>query len=251
MNKVYFGFLFLGMLLISSCTSYESLLSYNESAIPGTPQSINNFKPLRIKSHDLLSIQISSVDGDAIQAFQLSTGGESGSAGHLYLVNSDGFIEFPTLGSIAVKGLEIETAKDTIQALLSPYFTQKPIVQVKLDNFTVNVHGEVGGGGTFRINNDRLTVIEAVIMAGDFTNYSRRDSVLIIRENENIREFAYVNFNSADIFNSPYFYLQQNDVIYIRPNKSKVNTVRDPASRFLPWVSTLVSMAALLFSITR
>lgn len=254
MNKTYRFLLYLGILLISGCTSYESLLSYNESSIPSSPQNINNFKPLHIKPHDLLSIQISSTDAVAVQAFQLSngaTGEQNASNANEYLVNNEGYIEFPTLGRIELKGLEIEAAKDKILGLLSPYFAQNPIVQVKLNNFTVNVHGEVGKGGAFSVNNDRLTVIEAVIMAGDFTSYSRRDSVLIIRENEGIREFVYVDFNSAEIFNSPHFYLQQNDVIYIKPSKNKTSTVRDPSSRYLPWVSTLVSVAALVFAVTR
>ena len=237
--------------MINACTPYETLVSYNESAIPTTPQNITNFEPLKIKAHDLLTIRISSANGQAIKAFQLTSSEENGSSAGQYLVNSKGFIEFPTLGSIELARLEIEAAQDKILRLLSPYFEQNPIVQVKLNNFTVNVHGEVSGGGSFSVNNDRLTVIEAVTMAGDFTSYSRRDSVLIIRENEGVRQFGYVDFNSADIFNSPYFYLQQNDVIYVQPTKNKISSVRDPSSRFLPWVSTLVSVAALVITVTR
>lgn len=253
MNNTYLSIIgLLGLLMISACTPYETLLSYNESTIPSTPQNIINFEPLRIKAHDLLTIQISSIDGVAAQAFQLSSAGdEDNNNVSQYLVNSKGFIAFPTLGNIELKGLEIEEAQDKVLGLLSPYFKLNPIVQVKLNNFTVNVHGEVSNGGSFRIDNDRLTIIEAVTMAGDFTTYSRRDSVLIIRENEGVREFAYVNFNSAEVFNSPYFYLQQNDVVYVQPTKNKISSVRDPSSRYLPWVSTLVSVAALIITVTR
>jgi polysaccharide export outer membrane protein len=145
----------------------------------------------------------------------------------------------------------MEEAKAKILTLLDPYFETLPIVNLRLLNFRISVNGEVNGPGTFTIPNERVTIIEAVTMAGDFTSYSRRDSVLIVREADGVRTFGYVDFNSADVFTSPYFYLHQNDVIYIRPEKTKIGTVRDPATRVLPWVTTVVSVTAFIISILR
>ncbi|MEM6963170.1 MAG: polysaccharide biosynthesis/export family protein [Bacteroidota bacterium] len=240
--------------LMSSCTSYQSLLSYNEyPQIPKEPQLITNFKPLTVQPSDILRIRISSIDPKAVAPFSTASTdreGTSASGYDEYLVNSEGMIEFPTIGKITVKGLRIEEVKATILEQLTPYFSQPPIIQVRLTNFRVNVNGEVGSPGSFAVFNDRFTIIEAITRAGDFTSYSRRDSILIIREQDGVRDFGYVNFNSSDIFSSPYFYLQQNDVVYVRPTKAKVNSVRDPSSRVLPWISAGVSVAVLIFTIS-
>lgn len=238
--------------LSSSCTSYKALVNYNEdSDFFKNPQQITNFKPLTIQANDILRIRVSSLDATAVAPFSISSSDQEGSGFDEYLVNSDGDIELPTIGKVAMVGLELEAAKAKVLELLSPYFSQAPIVQVRLVNFRVNVNGEVSSPGTFGVNNDRFTIIEAITLAGDFTSDSRRDSILIVREQNGVRNFGYVNFNSAEIFSSPYFYLQQNDVIYVRPNKTKVNSVRDPATRFLPWISVGVSVILLVFSVSR
>jgi len=245
--------LFFGVLIwTSSCTSYQSLLSYNEyPLIPVEPQAIVNYTPLKIQANDILKIQISSIDAIAVQPFQVGGTSESSAALSNYLVNSTGNIIFPTVGEINLKGLEIEEAQEAILEKLTPYFTEAPIVQVRLVNFKVNVNGEVTRPGSYSVINDRLSIIEAITLAGDFTPYSMRDSILIIREMDGMRSFGYVNFNTAEVFNSPYFYLQQNDVVYIRPEKTKVNSIRDPAVRILPWVTTAASLTALIISISR
>jgi len=248
------------LLFLGSCTSYKSLLNYNEiPRIPQGPQAITNFQPIVIQPNDLIRINISSLDKDAASPFSLSggtvdqQGGNTGASSGFdtYLVSSNGDIDFPTVGKIRLKGLQIEEAKEKILSLLNPYFKQAPIVQLRLTNFKVNVNGEVNRPGSFQVSNDRVTIIEAVTLAGDFTNYARRDSILIIREQDGVRDFGYVTFNSAEIFSSPYFYLQQNDVVYVQPDKTKVAAVRDPANRFLPWISAIVSVIALSITVSR
>ena len=251
------SFFFIALLLsTSSCVTYPSLLNYQQAPrLPIDPQNISNFEPLTIQANDILQIRISSSSDLAIQPFSMGGGtneeGQGGSSYDEFLVNSEGNIEFPTLGTIAVKGLTTESIKNQLLDRLNPYFEEPPIVQVQLTNFRVNVNGEVARPGSFTVNNGRLTIIEALTMAGDFTPYSRRDSVLIIREENGLRSFGYVDFYSAEVFESDYFYLQQNDVVYVQPQKTKVNSVRDPSSRFLPWVTAFVSLAALVISINR
>lgn len=244
------------LLLLSSvlgCTSYDSLLNYNEPpGIPTENQLISNYIPLRIQVNDRLQIGISSTDAAAIRSFVMGAGeSNGGSAANEYLVDSKGYIDLPTIGQLQVTGMLLEEIKLKIKELLSPYLQQPPVVQVTLTNFRININGEVGRPGNYQIPNNRVSIIEAMSLAGDFTSYSRRDSILIIREEAGIRKFGYVDFNSSDLFSSPYFYLQQNDVIYVRPARTKVTSVRDPASRYLPWLTAAISSIALIFTITR
>jgi len=230
-----------------SCTSYEGLINYHQSPrIPTEPQIIKNHRPITVQTNDILAIRVLSTNPMSAQPFNLS--GEEGGG---YLVNSQGYIDFPTIGKIKLQGLEIEGVKTKIIASLSPYFEENPIIQVRLTNFRVNVNGEVGSPGSFTVDNERLTVIDAITLAGDFTNYSARDSILIIREENGMRSFGYIDFSSPELFESPYFYLQQNDVLYVKPDKTIVSTVRDPATRFLPWLGAAVSLVALLLSLRR
>lgn len=236
-------------LCFGSCVSYGSLVNFNEPpGIPDQPQDISNFKAIVIQPNDILDIQISSANPVSAEPFRTNIESEQSNG---YLVNSQGFINFPTLGKIMMKGLPVEAAADTLLKLLDPYFEQEPIVNVRLTNFKINVNGEVNNPGIFPVGNERVTILDALSMAGDFTNYSRRDSILVIREQDGARTFGHLDLNSTDVFNSPYFYLQQNDVVYVRPAKTKANSVRDPATRVLPWISIIASLTVVTVSIIR
>lgn len=192
--------------------------------VPAGSQSITNFQPLIIQPNDILSIRIS---GNLIATapFRLSDG--NASAADEYLVNDQGVINFPIFGEVSLKELTIESAKSKLTDLLQPYFTQQPIVKVRLINFNISVNGAVKSPGVFPITNNRVTVIEAITMAGDFTNLAKRDSVLVIREQNGIREFNYLNFSNTSIFNSKYFYLQQNDVVHVPIDPVLINKLEE------------------------
>lgn len=246
----------LALLMVSflgSCVSYNDLVSF--TAPPGMPdqaQQIDNFEAVRVQPNDILRIRISGADPLSMQPFLHGATGEEQSVGTSdFLVNSRGEINFPTLGKIQVRNMETEVIGDTILARMAPYFAKLPIVDVALTNFKVNVNGEVGNPGIFAVQNERVTILDALTLAGDFTSYSRRDSILIIRERDGLRTFGYIDLNSAEAFRSPYFYLKQNDVVYVRPQKTKTNSVRDPSSRFLPWVSVIASLTVVVVSIAR
>lgn len=247
------------LFLLSSCVKYNTLLNYQEApTIPTEPQVIANYQPIIIQPNDILHIRVSSTEDVSVQPFTLSgmnmTNNSNNAQNSLlngFLVSQDGTVDFPTLGKINLSGLTIEQAKLKITELLDPYFEENPIINMRLLNFRISVNGEVNSPGSFTVPNERVTIIEAVTMAGDFTSFSRRDSVLIVREGAGVRSFGYVDFNSAEVFTSPYFYLQQNDMVYIRPQKTKVGTVRDPATRVLPWVTAVVSVTAFLVSVLR
>ena len=237
--------LFTIVLLSSSCVQYRDLISYDKGPqIVEEVRAITNYQPIKIETNDIISIQISSLSIEAAAPF-------NGSSGLGYLVDTEGNITLPTLGDIAVAGKNVDEIKLIIQAALQPYFTEKPIVNVRLQNFKINVNGEIGSPGVLQVPGGRMTILEAITRAGDFTPYSRRDSILIIREVNEERTFGYVDFNSSEVFESPYFYLKQNDVVYVRPRRAKVATVRDPVTRVLPFISIVTGLTVLALQIFR
>lgn len=243
------------ILLSSACTSYESLLNFNGApGMPSEPIAISNYVPPIIRPNDILSIRIASNDAASVQPFIITSGAETDQnqgAGTNYLVNENGEIEMPTLRYVKLEGLTTTEAKDKLLGLLSGYFADPPLIQVSLTNFNVTINGEVASPQIILVSNERITALEAITLAGDFTVNSRRDSILVMREINGMRNFGYLDFHSTDVFSSPYFYLQKNDVIYVRPAKTKLNTIASPASRVLPWVSTAISLSLFVFSVIR
>ena len=172
------------IVLSSSCVQYKNVLSYEETPVfPSTPQTITNYQPIVIQPNDILQVTVSSLAPTAAAPF--NGAGESG-----YLVDAAGNITLPTLGDIKVANLTLEETKASLKKVLQPYFSEIPIVNIRLQNFKVSVNGEVGSPGIFSVANGRITMIEAITRSGDFTPYSRRDSILIIREFNNERSFG-------------------------------------------------------------
>src|SRR5699024_3153780 len=171
-----------------------------------------------------------------------------------YLVDQNGDIDFPILGKIHVEGLTRMQVTELIkQKLMSEDLIKDPIVTVQFLNFKVSVMGEVTRPGTFDISGDRITLLEALSMAGDLTIYGRRDRVAVIREKDGKRRILYHDLRSSDIFQSPCYYLQQNDIVYVEPNKTKGNqsaiNQNNSMSEWLTGVSILASIASLITTI--
>lgn len=186
-----------------------------------------------IKPEDLLSITVVTLNPESNMLFNtgilLPVGGGSGmrqqqgnnDAAQGYLVDDQGYIEFPVLGRVKLAGLTREEANNKLTADLQEYL-QQPIVKVRYMNFRVTVLGEVSSPSVVTAMDDNMNVIEALSMAGDLTLYGKREDVLVIREENGIRTMARLNLNDSRVFDSPYFNLHQNDVIYVEPDKAKV-----------------------------
>ena len=250
---------------LSSCVSHKELLNFNEANLPAAPENILNAMELRIQPEDLLRITVHSFDPIAAAPFniepqnqnnmQMGNQAGQGSSNNLelfmgYPVDEEGAIDFPVLGRIPVAGLTLEEAKFKIYELLQPYLTDA-VVNMRFLNFKITVLGEVNMPGTIRLSNKRVTLLEAIGMAGDLSNYSNRTNVLVIRERNGSRQYARLNLQSAEIFSSPYFYLQQNDVIYVEPIKARVATVADPAQRFIAYSSGVLSIITLIIALRK
>lgn len=258
------------LLTLGSCSTYKMKMSYFTD-LQEVEQQIPTSFELRIVPDDQLLISVTAPDQEAAapynnlyQPVAVTDFNETRSALYPtgltrrnqnltyqpYVVSADGFINFPRLGKIHVEGMTLDQ--------LGEYLTEKisdkvidPMVEVELLNFQVNVIGEVKMPGTYHVNRERISILDAISNAGDLSYYGKRDNVLLIREEDGKRTYHRLNLNSKEIFDSPYFYLKQNDVIYVEPNKIReANARTDQERQFkLSMTSVIVSAASVIASL--
>ncbi len=254
--KKYLLFLSLSMLLFS-CGSKKDIVYFQDVDLVGSSRSINNYIPT-IRPDDMLTIVVSALDQDAVRPFNLASisfSTEDGGIGRAiqqnYLVDTNGNIDFPVLGTLKLAGLNRNQATSLIKDLLKEYI-KDPIVNIRTINFKITVLGEVRRPGSYKILNERITIIEALGLAGDMTIQAERKNVLVIREKNGKKTYHRVDMTSEVVFNSPVYYLTQNDVIYVEPNNSRAKsaTIGPSTNTTLGVISTLVTVAALIISIT-
>ena len=247
-----FCFLF-GAILITSCTNTKKIVYFN-NVQDTTFYSGNIEKQNPIEPNDILSITITSLNALASADFNLQnnnisrattvTGANSEPGG--YLVNADGTIDMPMLGSIKAAGLTKNQLKENItNSILSKKLLVDPIVDIRYLNFEVTVLGEVAKPTVITVPNEKISMLKAIGLAGDLTIYGKRDNVLLIREESGKKITRHIDLNSSNFFNSPYYYLQPNDVIYVEPNKQKAATaIRNP--QILPIIFSALSVVAIV-----
>ncbi len=261
MKKPQLITLFTFTLLLIGCSSQKEIAYFN-GLNSNSADSINRkfykIHEARICPGDMLSITVTGLDPLAVAPFNLplvsyATPGSdqlySAPTLQSYLVDINGNINFPVIGTIKVAGLSKSQAIKYLNEQLSPYL-KNAIVTIQFMNYKVTVLGEVLRPGQYAISNERITILDALGLAGDMTIYGKRNNVLITRENNGKLEFVRLNLNSDEIFKSPYFYLQQNDVIYVEPNSVK-SIGSQNISLYLSAVSTLVTTVAVILSITK
>ena len=218
------------ILVFSSCVSKKKITRFQYDEINQSLVS-NNYKTI-FKPDDLLQITISAQDITSVQPFNLPAVTFAAATGtavgqplqQTYLIDSNGNIDFPVLGKLKIGGLSREEVIDLFKSKLDPDYVKNPTINVFITNFQVTVNGDVTRPGTFTIPNERITILEAIGLAGDINISAKRDNVLVVREEGNKKEQYRVNLLSNDIFTSPVYYLQQNDFIYIEPNNAKAQS---------------------------
>ena len=249
-------------LLMASCTSYKSV-PYLQN-----PEAVNNFQEIlpmydaKIMPKDLLTITVNTSAPEASAPYNLvvqtsmnaATSRSTYSQPMLqqYLVSNEGTIDFPVLGRLNVMGLTKGEAEDLIREKLAPHFTEMPIVTVRMSNYKISVLGEVARPGTFTVSNEKVNIFEALAMAGDLTVWGVRDDVKLIREDaKGKRQIVSLNLNNAEVVTGPYYYLQQNDILYVTPNetKAKNSDIGQSTSLWFSATSILISVANLLINI--
>lgn len=246
-------FYLLGLLLLSASCS-RNLTYFNETDKKAIKlehrEVIANTHTPKIQPDDLLSIRVSSLSPEGNTLFNqgvitMGTSAGSGSQGaEGYLVDSAGFIQFPILGKVRLGGLSKEEARNMLVDSLQQYL-REPVVNIRYLNYRITVIGEVRSPSTFTVLSEKVNILTALGMAGDLTPYGKRENVLIIREEEGVRTMTRMNLNSRDVLNSPYFYLQQNDVIYVEPVATR-GYAASPVRSNIPFVLSLVTTLTVL-----
>ena len=246
-------FQFIVLLILSSCAPSRNIAYFADLNSTNYSEVIQNKPDPEIQPGDLLGITVSSLNPESNILFNngvLQTiGGISNTvtaprSNEGYLVDTEGAINFPVLGNVPMSGLTKEqaNAKMTLEIKKS---VKNPIVNIRLLNFKITVIGEVNHPSTFTIPSENISVIEALGLAGDITIYGKRNNILIIREKNNIRSVFRINLESKDGLKSPVFYLQQNDVVYVEPIKTKA-LATNGVSYYLPFVSILLSILSVV-----
>jgi polysaccharide export outer membrane protein len=261
-NMKKWGCIAFVLCVLAGCASQKQI-SYLQDVPDDYRQKITQDYDLKIHPDDLLSIMVNSKDPELAQMFNLpmvsyqianSNTGYAGGQNRVlgYLVDKEGYIDFPQLGVIRVQGMtRTELTKYIKNQLIEKGLMKDPIVTIQFLNFKVSVLGEVNQPGTFEITSDRITLLDALSLAGDLTVYGQRENVKVIREENGERVVASLDLRNKDLLSSPYYYLQQNDVVYVEPNKVKAGQREINQNRtigtFASILSVMVSLAVLIF----
>lgn len=264
-NSVYY--LAFGVLLFAaSCSSPKKTIYFKTNAKPDTTKIVTNMmaRPdVVLSADDIIAINISSLDAytnqkepvsifnDGGVPFSISAqGGTTGGGVKGFLIDQEGNIDFPILGKIKFAGLNPTEAKEMMSLKLTQYL-KSPVVDIRLLNYKVNMLGEVGRVGPVLAPNHKLNILEAIVAAGDIPLTGRKDNVLIIRENNGKREFGRIDLNSRNVFSSPYYYLQKNDIVYVEPNRIKRQQTNEFLQFYLPVMSTLIGSVLSIYGIVQ
>lgn len=264
MKKISFLLVALMAVLFSSCGNYKNVAYFQNSDNVSLAQSQYLFDA-KIMPKDVLNITVSASNDEAAAPFNLTiptayTLGQRSSYSQAmlqsYIVDNAGYIDFPIVGKLHLAGLTKNEAEQLIHDRIKPYMAaaEIPIVTVRMINYKISVLGEVARPGMFTVVNEKISILEALAQAGDLTIYGVRDRVKLIRETSTgEKEIHVLNLNDANIINSPYFYLQQNDVVYVEPNKVKAqnSSVGSMTTLWFSATSILISLTSLLYNILK
>ena len=248
--------------LVSSCGSTKDVAYFqNSHGVDLSPSQ--TLYDAHIMPKDQLTITVSCINDEAAAPFNLTVPtpyttnsriSSSQATLQTYLVDNEGNISFPIIGTIHLGGLTKSEAEQLIQSKVKPYMSEeeKPIVTVRMSGYQISVIGEVGHPGTFTVSREKISVLEALAQAGDLTIYGVRNNVQLIREDATGKKsIYYLDLNDANLINSPYYYLQQNDVLYVTPNKVKAqnSSVGSMTTLWFSATSILISLTSLLYNI--
>lgn len=250
--------LFLITLSFSSCVNKRNLVYINDIdqfTIQQINERFSHDYSMRISKGDVLIITVSALDPEAISNFNLplvsyaipgSLGVNTTPVLQTYLVDPEGYIVFPIIGKIQLENLTIDEATELLVSKVSQY-ANNPVVSVRFHNYQITVLGEVNNPGRFTFNTHRVSIFDAIGMASDLTIFGRRQNVLIVREEQGKLQYGRVDLTSKAIFSSPFYFLQQNDVIYVEPTGDRILATQQ-VNMYLSIFSTITTVTAVFFS---
>ncbi len=234
---------------LSSCGSAKNAIYFNNNTSIAYTNKAQNLEPV-IQLNDLLSITVSSINPEAAQMFNMANDAaaqSSTNAGNTtrvsgYLVGQDGFIRLPILGKLEAAGKTKKVLREEITGLLvDRKLLLEPIVDIRYLNYKVSILGEVKNPSVLTIPSEKISLLEALGLAGDITIYGRRDNITLIREENGVKRMRKIDLTTNEIFSSPYYYLQSNDIIYVEPNNAKVAS----SSGVRDWIPVILSGISL------
>jgi len=247
-------------LFFSSCgVAYKQVPYFQDLPMQGKlVEEIHNQSVLKIQKDDILAITVTSLNLEASAIFNMgnvsstnpanagTTSTSQVSTANGFLVDQNGAIQLPLIGTIKVEGLSTTAARELIQNKLLTYL-KEPVVNLRLVNFKISVLGDVATPGVFPVQSEKITVIEALSQAGDLNITALRKNILLVRENQGKRQFIRLDLGSKELFNSPYFYLQNNDALYVQPGTAKYANV-DASYRNISIVLSALSIITLIIT---
>ena len=263
-NALSLSILALLVLMLAGCSSSKNV-PYFQNVDQVNLEASKGLYDARIMPKDMLTITVSTTDPEAASPFNLTvskpisiTGNLSAGANSLqsYLVDNDGYIEYPIIGKVHVGGLTKNECQDFIRGKIKPFLaeTENPIVTVRMSSYRVTIIGEVNRPCVIPVETEKMSILEALAQAGDLTIYGKRDNIMLIRENADGQKTTHrLNLNDAGIINSPYYYLQQNDVIYVEPNsvKAQNSAIGSSTTIWFSFIGIVTSIASLVVNILR
>lgn len=242
--KIFYILYFI--LILSSCASRKDIVYFQGNEQINT----DNYYSFRFKKDDFISINISGIDESSYKLFNSPQSVTNLNKGYTngvppingYLIDVNGNIDFPVLGTIKLEGLTRFEAIELFKSKLKDYL-QNPVITIQIQNFRVTILGEVRNPGTFTIPNEKISILELIGLAGDLTINAVRSNIKVIREENNIKKEYIIDITKKDFINSPVFYLNQNDIVYIEPNRAKINSsiVSSAAGVFISIATLLVT----------
>ena len=249
------------ILLLSSCAAPKNVTYFKD--VPDTLRQkmveMSAYYTPVIQPDDILQVSIQTLDPAATALLSQqntntwpSIGANTGAAGNPtavnvsgYLVDKEGYVILPLIGKVMASGKTTDAIRDEIRAKAAEYY-KEPVVTVRFANFKITVLGEVARPSAYVMPSEKVTLLDAIGIAGDLTIYGRRENVMLIRDNNGKKEFVRFNLNNSNIFTSPYFYLHQGDVVYVEPNKAKVATTDMAQVRRLSILATALSLMIVI-----
>ncbi|TCP22944.1 polysaccharide export outer membrane protein [Tenacibaculum skagerrakense] len=242
------------MVALSSCVSKKDITYFQNDIIEQANVS-NSYKTV-FKPDDLLQITISALDFEAVKSFNLPAVSFASTTDRAvgtpqqqsYLIDNEGFIDFPVIGKIKIGGLTREESISMLKSKLDPDYVKNPTINIRIANYTVTVLGDVRNPGTYTIPNERITLLEAIGLAGDLNITGKRNTVKVFREIDGKKLKFDVDLRSNKIFTSPVYYLQQNDLVYVDQNRSSSQDAafNRNTGLFVSIGSIIVSLIAVL-----
>lgn len=242
-----------GVLFLSSCGSRKDIVYLQDVENDATINQALSYEPV-IKCDDMLSVIVAADQPDLTIPFNLPQiqgnyqVNDNQEGIKTYLVDAAGYIDFPVIGKVKLAGLTRTQAKNELEVKIKEYI-KEPSVNLRILNYKISVLGEVNKPNTYKIASERVTLLEAISLAGDMTIYGKRNNVLVIREVDGKKTFNRVDLTNKDFISSPFYYLNQNDVVMVEPNKTRINSsvIGPNVTVTISAISLLTTIAIILF----